>query len=110
MRLRLTADAVTRLPPDAPGTGAAREALRHRTSTLSAWYERLAELVGKPHERAVAALAAPAFTSADVVDASSGSHYGVWLCEHLDHLSEHLGELVEPAVRVAEIRRRPWWR
>jgi uncharacterized membrane protein YccC len=110
MRLRLTADAVTRLPPDAPGTGAAREALRHRTSTLSAWYERLAELLGRPHERGVAALAAPAFTSADVVGASSGSHYGVWLCEHLDHLSEHLSELVEPAVRVAEIRRRPWWR
>jgi hypothetical protein len=34
----------------------------------------------------------------------------VWLCEHLTHLSEHLGELVAPAVKIAEIRRRPWWR
>ena len=25
-------------------------------------------------------------------------------------LQEHLSELVQPAVHVAEIRRRPWWR
>jgi hypothetical protein len=32
------------------------------------------------------------------------------LCEHLDHLAEHLGELIAPAHRIAELRRAPWWR
>jgi uncharacterized membrane protein YccC len=110
MRLRLTADAVAGLPPDAPGSAATRDVLRQRTSTLAAWYERLAELLGRPRGRAVEALPAPAFSAADSVEESSGSHYGVWLYEHLDHLSEHLAELVQPAVRIAEIRRTPWWR
>jgi hypothetical protein len=34
----------------------------------------------------------------------------VWLCEYMDHLAEHLSELVEPATKIAEMRRRPWWR
>jgi hypothetical protein len=34
----------------------------------------------------------------------------VWLCEHLDHLAEHLGELLQPAQRIVELRRAPWWR
>jgi hypothetical protein len=44
------------------------------------------------------------------VPADSHSHYGVWLCEHLDHLSERLADLIAPAIRVAESRRLPWWR
>jgi hypothetical protein len=109
LRLRLTAHAVADLPRDATGEDAARDALDARTKTLAAWYDRLAELVGSPRERTVATLEAPSFGTADIVDPSFGSRYGIWLCEHLDHLSEHLGELVQPAVRVAEIRRRPWW-
>jgi hypothetical protein len=110
MRLRLTAHLVAGLPRDATGMGAARDALSHRTGTLVAWYERLAELVGKPRGKPVADLEPPAFGSVDVVKVGSGSHYGIWLCEHLDHLSEGLDELVPPASRLAEIRRRPWWR
>ncbi|HWX73956.1 MAG TPA: FUSC family protein, partial [Solirubrobacteraceae bacterium] len=110
MRLRLTADAVARMPPDPNAPAAAREALRRRTSTLTAWYERLAELLGRRQLHVVRGLQAPTFAPADVVHASSGWRYGVWLCEHLDHLSEHLAELVQPAEHVAEIRRRPWWR
>ena len=110
LRLRLTAHAVADLPRDATGAGRVREALDSRTRTLAAWYDRLAELVGSPRERSVATLEPPRFGAADAVDTSSGSRYGIWLCEHLDHLSEHLEELVRPALRVAEIRRRPWWR
>jgi hypothetical protein len=110
LRLRLTAHAIADLPRDAAGEGPARDALDSRTTTLAAWYDRLAELVGSPHERNVAQLEAPRFDASDVVDTPSGSRYGIWLCEHLDHLSEHLGELVRPAVRLAEFRRRPWWR
>jgi uncharacterized membrane protein YccC len=110
MRLRLTAYAVAGLPRDPNGLVTARDALDHRTRTLAAWYEGLAELVGKPRERDVPTLEEPRFGPADIVTAADGSHYGVWLCEHLDHLGEHLGELVPPAARVAEFRRRPWWR
>ncbi|MCW2970274.1 MAG: hypothetical protein JWO23_1401 [Solirubrobacterales bacterium] len=110
LRLRLTAHLVAGLPRDATGVGTARDALSHRTETLVAWYDRLAELVGKPRGRPVAELDAPTFGPVDVVNAGSGSHYGIWLCEHLDHLSEGLDELVRPASRLAEIRRRPWWR
>jgi uncharacterized membrane protein YccC len=110
MRLRLTAHLIASLPRDPTGVGAARDALGHRTRALAAWYERLAKLVGPPHRSAVADLEPPTFGPANVAGAGASSHYGIWLCEHLDHLSEDLGELVRPAVRVAEIRRIPWWR
>jgi uncharacterized membrane protein YccC len=110
LRLRLTARAIAELPRDPAGIGVARDALRSRTKTLATWYDGLAELVGKPHNPTVVALEAPVFGPEEVVDPSSRSHYGIWLCEHLDHLSEHLDELVPPATRIAEVRRRPWWR
>jgi uncharacterized membrane protein YccC len=110
LRLRLTAHAVAGLPRDPVAVGDARDALEHRANVLTAWYERLAELVDRPREQTLASIDPPTFGPEDVVLASSGSHYGVWLCEHLDHLAEHLGELVPPAVRIAELRRAPWWR
>jgi uncharacterized membrane protein YccC len=110
MRLRLTARSIAELPRDPAGIGDAQDALVSRTNTLAGWYGRLAELVGKPENAAVVAPDAPVFGPEQVVDPSSRSHYGIWLCEHLDHLSEHLDELVPPATRIAEVRRRPWWR
>jgi uncharacterized membrane protein YccC len=111
LRLRLTALSIAGLPREpTAGVSEARAALEHRTQTLTGWYERLAELVGRPHRRPAVALDAPTLDSADVADASSGSYHGIWLCEHLEHLSEHLEELVGPAARIAAVRRRPWWR
>jgi Fusaric acid resistance protein-like len=110
LRLRLTAHAVAEMPGDATGVDAARAVLEHRTVMLTSWYEKLAEQVGRPDRSAVSELEPPSLSAAGVVDASSGSYYGVWLCEHLDHLAEHAGELVRPAAAVATLRRRPWWR
>jgi hypothetical protein len=110
MRLRLTAQLVADLPHDENGIGAAGGDLDRRAETLAAWFERLAEMLGRPREGTLAALEPPTLAPRDRAEASSGSHYGIWLGEHLDHLSEHLGDLVQPAVRLAEIRRRPWWR
>ncbi|HWX52224.1 MAG TPA: FUSC family protein, partial [Solirubrobacteraceae bacterium] len=111
MRLRLTAHSIAGLPPDESGGQTTREALDHRTRTLAAWYERLSELVGRPrHGQPVDGLQAPVFGPADVVGAPEGSHYGIWLCEHLDHLAEDLGELAQHGSRIAEARRTPWWR
>ena len=110
MRLRLTAYSVAGLSPDRTLVGSAQAALLKRTATLTAWFDGLALLVGRAHRDPPATLTPPTFGPDEVVSESSGSHYGVWLCEHLDHLAEHLSELVVPAVHVAEARRRPWWR
>jgi uncharacterized membrane protein YccC len=110
LRLRLTAHAVAEMPGDATGVDEARAVLQRRTATLTSWYEQLAEQVGKPDHRAVPELEAPSLAASGIVDSSTGSYYGVWLCEHLDHLSDHLGELVQPAAEVAKFRSRPWWR
>jgi len=110
LRLRLTAYSIADMPRDPTEVESAQVALAQRTAILAAWFERLAEVVGRPRGRALPVLGVPSFAGADKVEVSSGSYYGVWLCEHLDHLAEHLGDLVAPAARVAEIRRRPWWR
>jgi len=110
LRLRLTAHAVAEMPGDATGLDAARAILERRTATLASWYEELAEQVGEPDHRAVSELEPPSLASAGKVDSTSGSYYGVWLCEHLDHLSEHLADLTGPAAAVAKLRGRPWWR
>jgi hypothetical protein len=34
----------------------------------------------------------------------------MWVNEHLQHITPHLAELVEPAEVVATRRRTPWWR
>ena len=84
--------------------------LRRRTETLITWYDELAGRVAGPLRKPMGPLVAPRFAPGDIVDESSGSHYGVWLCEHLDHLAEHLADLIRPVERVVEVRRRPWWR
>jgi uncharacterized membrane protein YccC len=107
LRLRLTARAIAELPGDARAIEAVRDGLERRASTLTAWYEELAAMVGRPSHREPRRLEPPVFPP---VDHAPDSYYGVWLCEHLTHLAEHLPALVEPAGEVAEVRRRPWWR
>jgi uncharacterized membrane protein YccC len=108
LRLRLTAHAVAGLPQlDGAGTNASRAVLIERTAMLQAWYDNLAAHVDRPRGRAAATLTAPEL---DHDHNPAGSTQAIWLCEHLDHLADHLGELVEPAGKVAAVRRRPWWR
>lgn len=110
LRLRLTARAVAVLPRDAdPDNLYTRGRITHRTEVLRAWFERLAALLDRPHGQPAPVLAPPVFSD-DGRPQTARSRAAVWLCEDLDHLVEHLGELVAPAERVAEIRRRPWWR
>jgi uncharacterized membrane protein YccC len=109
LRLRLTARAIAELPGDAAAIHGVRDTLERHTDTLGAWYDQLAGLVGRPNQIAPRELQPPSFAAAPT-DGAVGSYYGIWLCEHLSHLGEHLEELVQPAAEVAEIRRRPWWR
>jgi uncharacterized membrane protein YccC len=109
LRLRLTAHAIAELPGDASAIAAVRDTLEHRTDNLATWYEQLAAQVARPSHVVPRELQPPSFASVEA-DGTLASYYGVWLCEHLSHLGEHLGELVTPAAQVARIRRRPWWR
>ncbi|MBV9194237.1 MAG: FUSC family protein [Solirubrobacterales bacterium] len=109
MRLRLTAHAVAGLPRDGAIDLAVRAELERRAETLTGWYHLLAEQVDRPRGTPLAALAAPRFDPPEP-DTPTLSHHAIWLHEYLGHLAEHLGELVPPAVHLAEIRRRPWWR
>jgi uncharacterized membrane protein YccC len=111
MRLRLTGHAVAGLRPARPQQlGEMQEVLVQRSERLAGWYERLASQLDPPRGRPVAELVPPRIDGRDDLERTTGSRRVIWLCEHLDHLAEHLGELVEPAARVAETRRRPWWR
>ena len=109
-RLRLTAYAVASLPSDPEAVAAAGAALDRRTAAITAWYEELAGLLGPARSRPPGELAPLVLGADTVVHEETGSRYAVWLCEHLDHLAEHLDELIVPAGRVAELRRIPWWR
>jgi hypothetical protein len=111
LRLRLTANSLAGLPHAAAANDHTRDALDQRAKLLARWYEQLAEHVGRPHRHAVAPLEAPELGGG--AEGSAGWHqarYEIWVHEHLHHLDEHLADLVGPAMRVAEIRRRPWWR
>src|SRR6185312_14445996 len=110
LRLRLTAQAIARIPPDAAGVAEVASALERRVEVLDGWYARLAQQLDRPRGLPPATLSPPTLGPETVVHEGSGSHYTVWLCEHLDHLAEHLDELIAPALRIAELRRAPWWR
>ena len=116
LRLRLTAHAVSSLPRDAtqdPPT--VRAVIGRRAERISAFYDELADELSRSRGPVVK-LTPPDFDGADGAGGFDGpetrarSQEAIWLCEHLDHLTEHLHELVTPAADLAEVRRRPWWR
>ena len=117
LRLRLTAQVVTRLPEacagnDPDGLGP----IRARTEALVGWYEQLALQVGRPTHASWKLLEQEIEPLVKVdLDRSATAERGrtrsaVWLGELLEHLIEHLEDLVAPAMHVAASRRRPWWR
>lgn len=105
-RLRLTAQSVAQLPCD--GGGAVPATLASRAAALETWYERLATLLRPPRSAPVIALHPPAVDPP--AHAAARSPESIWLAENLDQLAGHLGELVEPATHIAQVRQRPWWR
>ena len=110
LRLRLTAHAISGLPRGELPSATAAQALGHWAQQLTSFYELLANELGRPHGQPIAALVAPTLDGDGAPDSAAPSRDTIWLREHLDHLTEHLCELVAPAAHLAEVRRRPWWR
>jgi uncharacterized membrane protein YccC len=120
MRLQLTARSMASLPgrPQAHGDDCGlHAALRRQLAGLSGFYDRLATLVDKPAEDAPPpkTLALPASGLASTARSPCGesSAYrsdALWVGLHLDHLQAHVANLTGPAQRLAQLRRKPWWR
>jgi uncharacterized membrane protein YccC len=126
LRLRLTAHSLASLPGlEAAGGRAAehpmgddvRDALVGDSATLAGFYIQIAGQVDKPGHGtgAPADLEVPAVASFRLADpATAGpAHFhpeALWVRDHLIHLGSHSAALVEPARRLAALRRTPWWR
>jgi uncharacterized membrane protein YccC len=64
-----------------------------------------------PRRQTAAALAGHALASEAIAPAHQLPHpHLLWVQEHLHHLSISARTVSEPALRLAEIRQRPWWR
>jgi Fusaric acid resistance protein-like len=93
-------------------------AFRKQTADLVRFYDRLAEQVGPPGRQPPAPVAPPAPDGADypkgvACAGTTPAYYRpdmLWVGEHLHHLAERGQAIVEPAAKVAELRRIPWWR
>jgi uncharacterized membrane protein YccC len=135
-RLRLTAQSLAGLrqadtapgaPPGAaclPLAGAEEYAgapacvsLHAEATELAGFYRQVADEVGRPGRSApLAPVPAPPTLASAVPRSGAAAEDGamhphlLWVQEHLHHLSEAAQSVSEPALKVAEARRRPWWR
>jgi hypothetical protein len=94
-----------------------RAELRRAASLLSQFYGQIATAVGR-HARAeagkdgtdVAIIPVTLPPGALAAEPFARHPRLMWVREHLYHLGEHTEALTRPAARIAEVRRRPWWR
>jgi uncharacterized membrane protein YccC len=126
LRLRLTAHSLASLPGLEAGRGDAagqpmgpevRDALAADSATLAAFYTQIAGQVDKPARGAgsPADVPVPAVAARRLAEPATAGPFPVhpdalWVRDHLIHLGSHSAALVEPARRLAALRRTPWWR
>jgi hypothetical protein len=101
--------------------------LRSATAQLAGFYDSIASEVGRPGSRAPAPVPLPVVVGPAMPRRQPGEDgadaqpviapalqlphpHLLWVQEHLHHLSTSAQALRGPAMHVAEIRRRPWWR
>jgi uncharacterized membrane protein YccC len=120
MRLRVTARSMasppTRTDPR-DGDGRLHAALGRQVAELASFYGNLAAEVARPSRTTPARAAVPLprsrlspATPAPAGQAAAFQPEALWVGLHLDSLAGHAASLIEPAERVASVRRRPWWR
>jgi uncharacterized membrane protein YccC len=108
LRLRLSAQSLSVLPPPETDTHPGGPVLVQEAAGLAGWCDDFAAQLGR-------ASATVARELADVFAGGSGSAspqrgYLLWVRYHLDHVRNHLAELAEPVAIIAERRSTPWWR
>jgi uncharacterized membrane protein YccC len=109
LRLRLTAQSLSNLPaPPAAASDPGRIALVEEATRLAGWCDGLAGDLGRASPTAAQELAAA--TAGDLPSRPAQHGYLLWVRHHLDHIRDHLADLVEPVTLVAEYRGIPWWR
>ena len=120
-RLRLTAHSIASLPGAGPHRRAGQPPARleRQSAELAGFYDRLAALVAKPGRSGsmpvIGSLPVHGYVPRTVAtpDGDIPAAYqpdALWVGHHLQHLATHSLDLVQPAERLAGIRRRPWWR
>ena len=120
MRLRVTARSMasppTRTDPR-DGDGRLHAALARQVAELASFYDNLAMEVARPSRTAPTPSSVPlprsrlsAAALAPAGQATAFQPEALWVGLHLDSLAAHAASLIEPAERVASVRRRPWWR
>jgi len=102
VRLRLTANVLASLPPLDRAVPES-DSLRLQAAGLALYYERLADELGS---------AADTVAGDDLVTSQLEPRHprALWVSEHIEHLQNNAQSIAEPAARMAEVRRRPWWR
>jgi uncharacterized membrane protein YccC len=97
--------------------------LRMVTANLRGFYDAIADEISRPGSGRLALVPAPVTVGAalprhegdatqePIAPAHQLPHpHLLWVQEHLHHLSKSARTVSEPALHVAEIRQRPWWR
>jgi uncharacterized membrane protein YccC len=112
LRARLTAHSLAGLPHPDLEPDPMRVTLGELAGQIAAWYDHLASRLDRTDHGAVPVLVPPAFQIPDTPDDTivRDLSWTLWVGEHLRHVTQRLGELVEPAGLVAAQRHRPWWR
>jgi hypothetical protein len=98
--------------------------LQSEVTSLAGFYDAIADEVSRPGTGKLAPVPPPAVMgpavprepsdAGTVAVLSPGDQlphpHLLWVQDHLHHLSTSAQTVAEPALHVAEIRQRPWWR
>jgi uncharacterized membrane protein YccC len=92
--------------------------LRSVTAGLASFYDAVADEVSRPGNVQLALVpppmaisgAMPRHPQAIAADQELPHPHLLWVQEHLHHLSASARTVSEPALHMAEVRQRPWWR
>jgi uncharacterized membrane protein YccC len=125
LRVRLTAYSLGSLPGlrpvhaeggKHPLSPDASDAIMGEAGQVTRFYDEVATDVGKQAEATPPLITGPVLEDPDFEFAACADgplHYHVealWVEDHLNELASHASQLAAPASRLAEVRRRPWWR
>ena len=78
---------------------------RAAAAELAGYFGRIADEVGHPGREEPQPLSAP-----EPADSGRAHPHVLWVQEHLHQLARSAPAISEPALRIARIRRHPWWR